>query len=246
MDMKTYIESGILELYVMEALSPQENREVEALALQYPAIKAEIAQIQDALNEYVLVHAREPRPELKQQILNKVTPLAIITPPSKAKPARLLLLLLALLGIIITGFFIYKWSTTEQQLQRVVADNENLKALNRSAAGQLAFLENPGTKTVLLESSELPDYKVIVYWNKAQSNTLLTIKNLPEIKETGKQYQLWAIVAGSPKDAGVFRIDTFGLQQMKDIAEAEAFAITLEPAGGSPMPTSKIMVVGAI
>lgn len=246
MDIKTYIESGILELYVMEALSPQEMREVEVLALQYPAIKAEIAQIQDALNEYVLVHAREPRPELKQQILDKVTPLAIIAPPPKAKPARLLLLLLALLGIIITGFFIYKWRTTEQQLQRVVADNENLKALNRSAAGQLAFLENPETKTVLLESSELPDYKVIVYWNKAQSSTLLTIKNLPEIKETGKQYQLWAIVAGSPKDAGVFRIDTFGLQQMKDIAEAEAFAITLEPAGGSPMPTSKIMVVGAI
>jgi predicted dinucleotide-binding enzyme len=59
MDIKAYIESGILELYVMEALSPQEMREVEVLAVQYPAVKAEIAQIQDALNEYVLVHANK-------------------------------------------------------------------------------------------------------------------------------------------------------------------------------------------
>lgn len=229
----------------MEALSPHESREVEALAAQYPEIQAEMEQIQNALSEYVLLHAREPRPELKQQILDKVSPPMLAEAAPKGQRLRLFLLLLAFLGIVIMGFFIYKWRNTEQQLQRVVAENESLKVLNRNAAEQLAFLENPQTRTVVLENPKFPDSKAVVYWNKVQSATLMTIKGLQEPKP-GKQYQLWAIVNGNPKSAGVVTNNSSKLQQMKDITDADAFAITLEPAGGSPAPTSDILIIGAI
>ena len=59
---------------------------------------------------------------------------------------------------------------------------------------------------------------------------------------SGKQYQLWAIVDGKPVDAGLIT-DCIGLCKMKRIDRAQAFAITLEKAGGSPTPTLTEMYV---
>ncbi|RZK28201.1 MAG: anti-sigma factor [Hymenobacter sp.] len=62
----------------------------------------------------------------------------------------------------------------------------------------------------------------------------------------GKQYQLWALDNGKPVDAGVLTAATTagsGLQQMKDIASAQTFAMTVEPTGGSAGPTLTTMTV---
>ena len=62
----------------------------------------------------------------------------------------------------------------------------------------------------------------------------------------GKQYQLWALDKGKPVDAGVLAAVTAAgdsLQQMKDIASAQAFAMTIEPRGGSVNPTLSTMTV---
>jgi anti-sigma-K factor RskA len=61
------------------------------------------------------------------------------------------------------------------------------------------------------------------------------------------QYQLWALVGGKPVDLGVFDVDTTSkeMKEMKSTALADAFAVTLEPRGGSTSPTmSEMMVVG--
>jgi anti-sigma-K factor RskA len=63
------------------------------------------------------------------------------------------------------------------------------------------------------------------------------------------QYQLWALVNGKPVDLGVFDANgkLEGLQVMKNIGEAQTFAVTLEPKGGSISPTmSQLMVMGNI
>jgi anti-sigma-K factor RskA len=53
-----------------------------------------------------------------------------------------------------------------------------------------------------------------------------------------KQYQLWALIDGKPKDLGVFdaRQDNVMIQ-MNDTKKAQAFAITIEKKGGVPTPT---------
>ena len=59
MDVKEYIASGILELYVAGALSPEENLEVQHYALQYPEIQKEIEAIENAVLE--LTEAASPK-----------------------------------------------------------------------------------------------------------------------------------------------------------------------------------------
>ena len=45
-DIKAYIESGILELYVLGDISTEEKLQVETMAAKHPAIKAELDEIE--------------------------------------------------------------------------------------------------------------------------------------------------------------------------------------------------------
>ncbi|WP_350340234.1 anti-sigma factor [Paraflavitalea speifideaquila] len=49
----------------------------------------------------------------------------------------------------------------------------------------------------------------------------------PAPAPAGRQYQLWALVDGKPVDAGMLD-NCDGLCQLKNIQQAQAFAITLE------------------
>ena len=67
-----------------------------------------------------------------------------------------------------------------------------------------------------------------------------------------KAYELWVIPANgkAPVPAGVFRPDAVGsatmvLPQISAGIAAKAFGITVERAGGSPVPTSPIILSGA-
>lgn len=64
-----FIESGILELYVMGAASPEEVLEVERMAAAYPEVKQEIEQIHLAMEHYAQAHAVKPRATVKALLL---------------------------------------------------------------------------------------------------------------------------------------------------------------------------------
>lgn len=68
MNLQTYIESGILELYVMGVLEESANAEVQDMLIKYPELAVEIAAIEKALENYALQHAIEPSVGLKGKI----------------------------------------------------------------------------------------------------------------------------------------------------------------------------------
>jgi len=82
------------------------------------------------------------------------------------------------------------------------------------------------------------------------SGTLVFLaSNLPHIPAE-KAYELWLIpTTGAPIPAGVFKPDARGAASvirppLPTGVEAKAFAITIEPEGGSPGPTSTPIMVG--
>ncbi|WP_026462417.1 cupin domain-containing protein [Adhaeribacter aquaticus] len=64
-----FIESGILELYVMGSTTPEETQEVELLAAQHPEIQAEINAISTTMEAYAMAHAVEPNPTIKYLVM---------------------------------------------------------------------------------------------------------------------------------------------------------------------------------
>ena len=92
-----------------------------------------------------------------------------------------------------------------------------------------------------------PTSLAMIYWNPTSEQVLLDVRELPKPTED-QQYQLWAIVDGTPTDLGVFDLPE-GQEwfEMKSITGAVAFAVTLEPRGGRPEPALEQMyVLGAV
>ncbi len=64
-NIKEYIESGVLELYVLGVAGAKEKEEVERMALLYPEISKEIANISAAIETYGHLQAIVPDPTIK-------------------------------------------------------------------------------------------------------------------------------------------------------------------------------------
>lgn len=65
-DCNEFIESGILELYVLGDTTPEEDAEVEEMSLLYPRVKTEIAEIRAAMDNYAIATgSMEPDPIIR-------------------------------------------------------------------------------------------------------------------------------------------------------------------------------------
>lgn len=67
-NIKAYIESGMLELYVLNEMSNEEKLVVEAMALKYPAISAELAEIERSMEKFAGEYAIKPPAALRNRI----------------------------------------------------------------------------------------------------------------------------------------------------------------------------------
>jgi hypothetical protein len=67
--------------------------------------------------------------------------------------------------------------------------------------------------------------------------------------ETGRTYQAWVLAGGQPISAGLMNVGSDGLAILADVipvSGTDTVALTLEPAGGSPGPTTDPVVVGQL
>lgn len=89
---------------------------------------------------------------------------------------------------------------------------------------------------------------ILLYWQPHTKKVLLMSANLPSLSPS-QQYQLWGMVDGKPVDAGVFEYKNgqFEASFQKDISDAKAFAVSIEPRGGSVSPTiDKVCMLGSL
>ncbi|MBA9078765.1 MULTISPECIES: cupin domain-containing protein [Rufibacter] len=70
--LEEFLQSGIIELYVLGATSPQESLDVEQMAAAYPEVRQEIDQVSLALEAYASAHAVEPKHTIKPLVLATV------------------------------------------------------------------------------------------------------------------------------------------------------------------------------
>ncbi len=132
--------------------------------------------------------------------------------------------------------------------QQFASSNKVMEAKLQTYQNGLAILKNPNLTIVKMPgtnvpTSPAPNSVATVYWNQNNKEVYLLVNNMPQ-PGAGKQYQLWALVDGKPVDAGVFDTNTeTALVKMKNIPNAQGFAITLEKKGGSASPTMEQMYV---
>ncbi len=88
MNTQEYIESGILEAYVLGALSAEEQTEVAANIAMYPELAAEVEAIELAMQQFAEAGAQEPPAHLQDQIWNAIQANSDTVPLQKKEIAR--------------------------------------------------------------------------------------------------------------------------------------------------------------
>lgn len=269
-DIKAYIESGILELYVLGDMTPEERAKVEAMAQKHPSIKAELDEIGRSMELYAEENAVEPSENLRNRVLNnlvvnlgddrnfKSTRTAAeqedrVVPILRARSntffkyafaACFALLIISLIGLISVYNRLQESNNLIASLQ---SQNQRFASETNLMNKELVVIRDPSFKMLKLQGTrKAPSSMLMVAWSPARKKVMIdmTHVNMPA-NDKDHQYQLWALVGGKPVDLGVFDADTTskGMKEMKSIASADAFAVTLERRGGSPTPTMDQMVV---
>ena len=271
-DLKTYLESGILEQYVLGDLSKEEMLEVESNSLKYPEIRLELDQIENALLSYAKSNAIEPTEGLRNKVLSAID---IEENDSKAPNIQILggsikpshfykyafAASLALLFVSAILLINLNNKLKESYTQIAVLQTGNQKYSNQvnyideklvDTQNELQFFKNQASyKLVTLNGSDkAPSASMLVAFSADKKEVMIDLSSIKmPSNDQEHQYQLWAMVDGKPVDLGVFDSSNKdgGMKKMKSIANAQAFAVTLEPRGGSVNPTmDQMMAIGNI
>ncbi|GAA4395249.1 anti-sigma factor [Nibrella viscosa] len=264
MNIPEYLASGILESYVLGAVSDEERREVDCLSAIYPEIRQELDRLSVALEEYALSYSTPPPTGLKEQIMSRLEfdrpaqpadaePPIIPLPAESAPTYKITWIAAASLGLLILVFSFFLLSQL-RQAQRVSAilreNNESLQAevqrqrdIRLRSETLLAMLRRPEVRIIRLKGNDkAPTGEMMVYWHPHSRQVMVEVMNMPPLP-ANQQYQLWSLVNGQPVDAGVFNVTTDPQKMDKIIAQADAFAVTIEKRGGSPTPTLSSLVM---
>jgi hypothetical protein len=259
MNVQELISSGKLELYVAGTLTEREMGEVAAYAQEYPEVAGEIEKIERAMLDFLSPVEFDMESAEKEAQINVILDRIHDQNPAGARAVPLnrvkrFAVAAVMTGLIImTGISVWlglrednlkgEMAALRDNQQKLAAENEQYLAHYTRMQEQFTTMRNILTRRVELRTvsgnkiTTQGNY-ILVYWNPATKKLLLADANLPDLTRD-QQYQLWALYDGKPIDAGVFDYGnknvSVGFQ--KDISDAQAFAVTVEPRGGSKSPT---------
>lgn len=260
MNVQEYISSGIVESYVLGLASAEEQAEFESMCRQYQEVLQARISFEEAMQKQAMQNAVAPPPALKQQIMEatlrseaKVIPIDT----SKAlKKTNWLKYAVAACAILLAGSLFWNISqyNRNQKLQRTYDDlvkdyDSNAVRLNEIQEEIAMIRPNRNLKMAAMKGLPIsPASFATVYMDTTTKDVYLVVNNLPK-PASDKQYQLWALLNGQPIDLGMIDNDYFVDQKklvlkMKNVSNAQAFAITLEKEGGNPTPQGDMYVLG--
>jgi hypothetical protein len=262
MDVQELITSGKLELYVAGTLTEREMGDVAAHALEYPEVAGEIEKIERAMLDFLSpvefdMESREKEEQINE-ILEKIHDQEVslgtggeVSPLYRRSWVAIAAITIGL--VVMTGISVWlglqdktlkgEMAALQDNQQKMAAENRETEDHYTRMREQLTVMRNILTRRVELKTvsgnkiTNEGNY-ILVYWNPATRKLLLADANLPDLTPD-QQYQLWALYDGKPVDAGVFdyKDKTVSVGFQKDISDAQAFAVTVEPKGGSKSPT---------
>lgn len=248
MDIKAYIESGILELYVAGKLSEKENQEVYELMQKHPEVLQEVLEIEEAVVK--LTSSVSPHAINFDSFKDKLEGTKVVDlKPSKPN-------WISYTGwaasILLAGGLLWTLSNNnnlKEQLKTVETEKQYLEIQIEDARDNLAntkqLLDGIRDKNIIAVplggQGDFASSYAKVYWNKADNTIYLDAEGLPNAPE-GKVWQVWSLTLNPLTPTSLGTIDDFNTDDNKifpiaNANESQAFGITLEPEGGSDSPT---------
>ncbi|MGQ0739572.1 MAG: hypothetical protein ACT4OJ_10965, partial [Bacteroidota bacterium] len=136
MDIKEYISSGIIELYVMGICSPEEEKELEQLRRQYPELDEAILRYETEMESKMLRDGVLPPAAVDEKILQTIDSLQppVITTDTPQTPVRKMnpaaagwwkmAVAASVALLIVSAFFNYSLYRKNKKLESIAQDSK--------------------------------------------------------------------------------------------------------------------------
>jgi anti-sigma-K factor RskA len=258
----------LIEAHALGALDEQERASLEAhLAFGCPECTKALAEARHLVTQLVyLAPPAEPSEMLRARLLQKVRAEASAAGAeaeavrASRSPVPLWLWVAVAALLVFSVYSTWKARQLEGNIQNLVGvltdqakQNQQLTQELIAARHQAQMLTDPASKKFTIWPSDKQMPKLEATWHPAMG-IYVTGQQIP-MPSTNRVLQLWLIpkAPGSkPMPSRTFSPDAKGKVELmvsdppEVMAQTKALAITEEPMGGSPQPTSTPMWVGGV
>lgn len=239
--------------YALDALDPEEHASFEEELARNSDLRDLVDEYREASASLAFVLEPTTPPDgLKERVLARARRVRGAESEARRSPWPVRVAAAAAI-LIAVGIGAYSLELRDR-MQRLEAEQAQLQAdliLARAAEARLdslvATLSGPDIRTATLAAPDTdPNMRLI--WNRNRGTLLLAGASLPPAPP-GRTYQLWGIDEGEdPVSLGTFDSAPDGtILTLLDPGVDDGFdlsAVTEEPAGGSPQPTTPPFLVG--
>ena len=232
--------------YVMDAVTPPERSSFARHLAGCPQCRDDVREMREATARLGMAAMVRPRPELKEQTIRAAFRTSQLAPAvdspvvdnpvrrvrRRLVPAKLALASAALVAAAATGFGLVTANMMEQLHHSQRQDHMIAAVLSaRDAVMLTARITTGGTATVVMSHHE---HRLVF--------TAHGLRSLP----SGRGYELWLMGPAGDRPAGMLRLEGGGMTNptvVSGLRQGDAVGLTVEPTGGSPLPSSTVVVM---
>ncbi|HOY13820.1 MAG TPA: anti-sigma factor [Saprospiraceae bacterium] len=241
--------SGLLEYYILDLLSESERQEVEGYLQEFPELRKDKIDIENALHNYAKAMGIEPRQGVEDNILDSIRQMGgiksptVSPPPASAGFGSLLPWLTGLLALtlIIGAYSFFNLKGKMDQMQSTYADSQakcdSLRDEQNKTIDLLRKINDPDSRKLIMSATPgFQETQLFFHINDNSKENYIQIRRLPLIAEN-EVFQLWSLKDGiNPIPLSTFRGDGTDIIPVDFENGTGTYAITIEPRGGSLAP----------
>jgi anti-sigma-K factor RskA len=247
--------------YALGALSPAEARAFESIMANDPEARREVEEYREVAALLALEGeaAADPSTSLRRRVLAAAPRVSTPAVPSASRSRRASAAVWGALAasiLIAVALFVSRQHISRQLAERdarVVQRDSALALRSDELAARQALLDillAPGVEVYRLSAAGDPKPGMQLFWDRERNVALIQAHGLTQ-PAAGRAYQLWFIMDGKPVPSATFSPEQSGRALVSQVSVpaggvVSAAAVTEEPIGGSPQPTSPILMVGAL
>ncbi len=242
---KLFLDSDLLESYLLGATTTEETLQVERYLSMYPEVRETYEELQDNLETYAKLHAVKAPEALKERILTS------INKESNFKRNFYRMAVAASFAILISAGASYFFWDQNQDLQeensivhnKINDLEETMRAQLEDVRNQFIVLQNPETKKYTVKGNKkAKELKAVAYINPVKKLSYINVSKLPNLPKD-RCYQMWAEVNGEMVNLGIIK-EANSQEKLLALPYADDAVsyITIEPQGGNQSPTVENIV----
>ncbi|RTE52645.1 anti-sigma factor [Arenibacter aquaticus] len=242
---KIFLETDLLEKYLLGTTSQEETLQVERYIAMYPEVRTTYNELQDNLEVFAKMHSMKTPDGLKERIQNRIK-----SENTGRKRFFRYAIAASFTALLFAGASYFFWNQNQSlQEENLIVNTkiqnleENMRIQLEDVRNQFIVLNNPKTKRLNVKgNSKAKELKAVAYINPVKKLSYINVSKLPNLPEN-QCYQMWAEVNGQMLNLGVIQEATDSEKLMAlPYAENAVGYITIEPTGGNTSPTVENIV----